>query len=98
MQANEFGKPILYKKIQIPTAFLTDAMVEDRLLQFGGDIRIGDLSGDGQADFLVYRSADGGMKPCFIGAFTNGSFTSIHLFHWTKRHSRCISLDRGSIM
>ncbi len=70
MQAKEFGKPILYKKIQIPNAFLTDAIIENQELQFGGDIRIGDLSGDGQADLLVYRSADKGMKPCFMGAFT----------------------------
>ena len=70
MQSTEFGKPILYKKIQIPPVFLTDAIIENQELQFGGDIRIGDLSGDGQADFLVYRSADEGMKPCFIGAFS----------------------------
>ena len=45
---------------------------------FGGDIRIGDLGGDGDCDFLVYRNEDrgpggpavGGYKPCFLGAFT----------------------------
>jgi hypothetical protein len=44
---------------------------------FGGDLRIGDLNGDGHCEFLVYRCADGasegphagGMKPCFLGAF-----------------------------
>jgi hypothetical protein len=70
MQSNEFGKPILYKKIQLPAAILTNATIENQQLQFGGDVRIGDLSGDGQVDFLVYRSIDKGMKPCFISAFT----------------------------
>lgn len=70
VQASEGGKSILYRKIQIPSAFLTDAEVEGQELRFGGDVRVGDLSGAGQAEFLVFRSADGGMKPCFIGAFT----------------------------
>ena len=35
----------------------------------GGDIRIGDLTGDGQVDFLVYYAL-GGIKPCFLGAFS----------------------------
>ena len=44
-------------------------------VRYGGDLRIGDLRNTGQADLLVYRSADdahdgGGMKPCFLGAFT----------------------------
>ena len=37
---------------------------------WAGDLRIGDLDGDGQVDFLVFRSADEGMKPCFLGAFS----------------------------
>lgn len=63
------GQPILHRKVPIPPAFLitTDG------LTYGGDLRMGDLSGDGQADFLVYRAAnsvDGGaVQPCFIGAF-----------------------------
>jgi len=49
--------------------------VDERTVTYGGDIRIGDLRNCGQADFLVYRSVDdahdgGGMKPCFLGAFT----------------------------
>ena len=70
MQINDFGKPILYKKIQIPSAFLTSAVFENQELKFGGDIRLGNLSGGEQSDFLVYRSVDEGMKPCFIGAFS----------------------------
>ncbi|MPY89796.1 MAG: hypothetical protein GEU99_17975, partial [Luteitalea sp.] len=62
--------PILLHKIPIPNQFLT----AHAGLSYGGDIRIGDLTGDGQVDFLVYRAIDnfhdgGGMKPCFIGAF-----------------------------
>ena len=65
------GTPILYKRIEIPAALRTN---RDGL-EFGGDIRLGDLNGDGVADFLVYRSVDnahdgGGMKPCFMAAFT----------------------------
>ena len=45
--------------------------------RFGGDIRIGDLNGDGRCDFLVYRcnhgapqgAHAGGIKPSFLGAF-----------------------------
>ena len=70
MQAVDFGKPILYRKIQIPRVLLTGSRIGNQELQFGGDLRVGDLSGDGRADLLVYRSAQGGMKPCFIGAFT----------------------------
>ena len=63
------GEPILHRKIAIPPAFLTTTDG----LTYGGDLRLGDLTGDGQADFLVYRAAnsvDGGaVQPCFIGAF-----------------------------
>lgn len=66
------GDPILHKKIIIPFEFLQS----NDSLNYGGDIRIGDLNGDGEANFLVYRSQDdahdgGGMKPCFWGAFTH---------------------------
>jgi len=62
---------VLIKRIAVPEPFLRDGLVE---IQFGGDIRIGDLSGNKRVDFLVYRSMDdahdgGGMKPCFLGAF-----------------------------
>ena len=55
----------LYKRISIPEAFLnkTDGKA------WGGDIRLGDLTGDGTADLLVYKSL-GGIHPCFLGAFT----------------------------
>jgi len=37
---------------------------------YGGDIRIGDLTGNGSADFVAHRSAEDGLKPCFLAAFT----------------------------
>ena len=57
---------ILYKKIPIPDEFISTDTDGSR---WGGDIRIGDLTGDGSVDFLVYKSL-GGIKPCFLGAFT----------------------------
>ncbi len=67
----EYGSPILYKRVEIPPEFC----VTGEEGTYGGDIRMGDLEGNGRADFLVYRSVDdahdgGGMKPCFLGAFT----------------------------
>ncbi len=39
--------------------------------RYGGDLRLGDLTGDGRADLLVYRcDAASALKPCFLGAFT----------------------------
>ena len=64
---------ILYRKLPIPEQFL----ITRKGHTLGGDIRIGDLNGDGQCDFLVYRCHHGapkgahmgGMKPTFMGAF-----------------------------
>lgn len=64
---------LLYRKLDIPKKYLTTKNGHT----FGGDIRIGDLNGDGLCDFLVYRcnhgapkgAHRGGMKPCFLGAF-----------------------------
>lgn len=62
---------VLYRRVEIPRALLTRARVEGRNLCFGGDVRLGDLTGDGQADLLVYRcDTASGLKPCFLGAFT----------------------------
>ena len=63
--------PILWHVVDLPDAFC----ITEGALAYGGDIRIGDLRNSGQADFLVYRSVgnahdEGGMKPCFLGAFT----------------------------
>lgn len=63
-------KPVLYKKVNVPESLRTTSQG----LEYGGDIRIGDLSNNKQADFIVYRAAnskDGGAtQPCFLGAFT----------------------------
>ncbi|HEV7347369.1 hypothetical protein [Telluribacter sp.] len=68
-QKQEEGTPILYRKVPIPQAFLTTTDG----LTYGGDLRMGDLTNDGRADFLVYRAANsvggGAVQPCFIGAF-----------------------------
>ncbi len=55
----------LYKRVAIPDEFLNETAGRS----WGGDIRIGDLTGDGTVDFLVYKSL-GGIHPCFIGTFT----------------------------
>ncbi len=63
----------LHRRIAIPPSLCTT--VDGHT--FGGDLRIGDLNGDGRCDVLVYRCARGaptgphagGMKPCFLGAF-----------------------------
>ena len=55
----------LYKRVAIPEAFLNETDGKT----WGGDIRIGDLTGDGTVDLLVYKSL-GGIHPCFLGAFT----------------------------
>ena len=55
----------LYKRVGIPDAFLNETSGN----AWGGDIRIGDLTGDGTVDLLVYKSLSG-IHPCFLGAFT----------------------------
>ena len=58
------GEPRLWRRIEIPAGLLDTTRV------FGGDLRIGDLNGDGKVEFLIYRSTEGNMKPSFLGAFT----------------------------
>ena len=57
---------LLYRKVTLPPAFTRPDASGRRV---GGDLRIGDLTGDGQADLLVYNAL-GGIKPCFLGAFS----------------------------
>lgn len=64
---------LLFRRIAIPEQFL----ITKKGHKFGGDIRIGDLNGDGECDLLVYRCNHGapkgahmgGIKPTFLGAF-----------------------------
>jgi hypothetical protein len=67
--------PILLAEVRVPVPFCVAENVRGSAATYGGDIRVGDLRGTGDLDFLVYRSVanahdGGGMKPCFIGAFT----------------------------
>lgn len=54
-----------YRNIKIPHALTS---VDEMGRCYGGDIRIGDLTGNGTTDFVVYQSL-GGIKPAFLGAF-----------------------------
>lgn len=65
-----YGSPLLYRRIEIPKPFLTTVELKGQKLTYGGDLRMGDLTGDGIADFLVYRCVGAGLKPCFLGAFS----------------------------
>ena len=65
VSAEEEGRPLLYRKIPVP-----DPLVSQGEEACGGDLRIGDLTGNGRCDFLVFRNARAGTKPCFLGAFT----------------------------
>lgn len=58
----EYGKPRLWRKIDVPQSLLAEE-------GFAGDMRIGDLNGDGNLEFVLFRSIDGNVKPCFIAAF-----------------------------
>lgn len=60
----------LFHQIEIPASFQT--MSDSG--PYGGDVRIGDLNGDGRPEFVVYRNAspldsEDALKPCFLAAF-----------------------------
>ena len=83
----------LYRQIDIPAEFL----IRDGISAFGGDIRIGDVSGDGICDFVVYRSAQGGearqhqggIKPCYIAAFDIDGKVLVTMGDWSAVQVRC---------
>ncbi len=61
---------VLWREVRIPEAFLAAARVKGHPLRYGGDLRLGDLTGDGRADLLVFRCDQASaLKPCFLGAF-----------------------------
>ena len=59
---------LLYR-VPIPPEFLSPDPTTGGQTSYGGDIRVGDLTGDGAPDFVVFKSV-GGLKVSFIGAFT----------------------------
>ena len=87
---------MLYRKLPIPRRFL----VTRKGHTFGGDIRIGDLNGDGRCDFLVYRCSHGapkgahmgGMKPAFMGAFELDGTPLWHVGEGGNQPSRPMSV------
>jgi hypothetical protein len=56
---------IAFRQVQVPSAFTS---LDGAGRRFGGDIRIGDLTGNGRVDFVAYQAL-GGIKPAFLGAF-----------------------------
>ena len=63
--AAQVEEAIKFRHILIPDEFVS---MDDQGRRYGGDLRIGDLTGDGDVDFVVYQCL-GGLKPSFIGAF-----------------------------
>jgi len=55
-------RPLLYRRVPIPKPFL----VTKAGVTFGGDLRIGDLDGDGRCDLLVYRCNHGAPKDASV--------------------------------
>jgi hypothetical protein len=68
--------PVLHSRIDIPTRLLQRDTRKGGL--YGGDVRMGDLTGNGEVDFVVFRSAGPGIKTCFVGAFSGDGR---HLWH-----------------
>ena len=61
---------VLWREVKVPDAFLTTGRVGTQTLRYGGDVRLGDLTGDGRADLLVFRCDKAStLKPSFLGAF-----------------------------
>lgn len=63
----------LAHRVEIPRRLWVTRTIDGRARCFAGDVRVGDLNGDGAAEILVYRSVDdahdgGGLKPVFFGA------------------------------
>ncbi|MEA3400469.1 MAG: hypothetical protein U9R79_04415 [Armatimonadota bacterium] len=58
------GEALLWRQVRVPEQMLGDGPAGP----CGGDLRIGDLDGDGRVEFVVYRNL-AGLKPAFIGAF-----------------------------
>jgi hypothetical protein len=66
LSAAEPAAPVLYRRVELPAEVLAQATIEGTKLNFAGDLRLCDVNGDGQAELLVFRSTDAGLKPCFL--------------------------------
>ncbi len=82
--------------IKIPQALLSMGPTRDPgseklkgIGQYGGDIRIGDLDGDGTVDFVLAKAV-GGLKTCYLGAFT---WAGRVLWEWGDKDRRVVSAD-----
>lgn len=62
--STEGPQAILWREAPVPAQYLGPGPAGP----CGGDIRIGDLDGDGWVEFICYRNA-AWLKPAFIGAF-----------------------------
>lgn len=88
---------VLQARVKIPASLLArgtkrdpERRRPDEEYLFAGDIRIGDLNGDGTVDFVLARSL-GGMKICYIAAFT---WTGKVLWEWGDKSRRIVSADK----
>ena len=63
------AQAVLIKRTPIPRPFRSPDPTTDGRTAYGGDVRVGDLTGDGRPDFVVFQSL-GGLKPTFVAAFT----------------------------
>lgn len=99
--ATPSNKAVLHQKIRIPAPLLA----RDERGAFGGDLRVGDLDGDGRCDFLVYRCQDGapsgahqgGMKPSFLGAYDMDAKVLWQVGEGGNQPSRPMSVAVGDI-
>ena len=71
------GEPLLWTRIEIPSKLRFKEEIEGRILDFGGDIRIGDLRNAGTADFLVYRSIEGAHDGGMLWDMETGAFARL---------------------
>lgn len=58
-------RAILYRKLDVPQEFRTRVGAKR---PYGGDVRIGDLTGNGAPDFVIFKAL-AGLKPSFVAAF-----------------------------
>lgn len=67
------GAPRLLHHVRLPEDILREQDSLAGPLRIAGDLRVGDLDGDGRVELVVYRCAGGavadeGLKPCFLAA------------------------------